>query len=353
MTPKRLFIAVLCLFVFAVIGHARQTDSASGDFLSLDDQLFANALSKVMVRQFWDGRGADLAIAERLDEPDIRVAFGISDEQYQQFEDNYNAIGESPEICKREEEIEDEIKTIPDNWEDDEKAIKKVQEISEKMDLVVSGKLNAAADSFDNMLTPEQKQKIQESQLANMAEMPIISTSMFEALNLTDDQKQQMKKIKKELEPEFEQTFKNWISGELTMENKILNALKKEENAKMNMDRDAMRKKLIAEDPEFKRIHEKNLSGGKAFATKFKIKMFDVLTDEQWKKLQKLIDDPPEHAKILGKKLREMTGANEKDEAWQPGPNSWKPGDAIPEEYRKKRETKKPFPQAESTEPPS
>jgi Ni/Co efflux regulator RcnB len=83
-------------------------------------------------------------------------------------------------------------------------------------------------------------------------------------------------------------------------------------------------------------------------------KMFDVLTDEQWARLQKLIDNPPEHAKAYAKKLKEQMGESEKTGgAWQPGPNSWRPGDPIPEQYRQQREEQRTrqrpgFPRSES-----
>jgi Ni/Co efflux regulator RcnB len=104
------------------------------------------------------------------------------------------------------------------------------------------------------------------------------------------------------------------------------------------MDDEEKAKQLQKEDPEYKKIYEESQSQGKAFATKFKIMMFNVLTDAQWARLQKLIDDPPEHAKIFRKKLKEQRGEAEKAVGWQPGPNSWKPGDPIPERYRQERE---------------
>ena len=74
--------------------------------------------------------------------------------------------------------------------------------------------------------------------------------------------------------------------------------------------------------------------------------MFDVLTDEQWRRLQDLIDNPPAHARVLVQKLREQRGETEenKNNIWVPGPGSWRPGDPIPEVYRIQRNTRGNFP---------
>jgi len=64
------------------------------------------------------------------------------------------------------------------------------------------------------------------------------------------------------------------------------------------------------------------------------MELYDVLTDEQWDKLQNLVDNPPEYIKAW---LKVYSSRNQKQEEWQPGPDSWKPGDGIPESYRQER----------------
>jgi Ni/Co efflux regulator RcnB len=133
----------------------------------------------------------------------------------------------------------------------------------------------------------------------------------------------------------------------LTLQEKMANELKKEGNK--GKDGEAIRKKLLAEDPEYKKIYEEIQSQGKAFSTKFKTKMFDVLTDEQWARLQQLIDNPPEHARAFRNRLQKQRGEAEKKGEWMPGPNSWRPGDPIPEQYRQQRnERQGSFPRGEN-----
>jgi hypothetical protein len=95
-------------------------------------------------------------------------------------------------------------------------------------------------------------------------------------------------------------------------------------------------------------------ANGRAFAAQFKIQMFDVLTDEQWFRLQELIDNPPEHALLFRRHLRGQSDESEEPEEatvadeWVPGPNSWRPGDALFEEYRIERNTRqRQFPRGE------
>jgi Spy/CpxP family protein refolding chaperone len=211
--------------------------------------------------------------------------------------------------------------------------------------------MNTMTDSIDNILTAEQKRRVKELQLASISEMPIIAPDMFDALDLTDAQKQQMEGIKKELKPEFERNLENSANGMITMMNKTWDEFEKQ-GGDMS-DRKAMQekmavigKKLAAEDPEFKRISEEMSTQGKLFSTQFKMKMFDVLTDEQWARLQELTDNPPEYIKAFREKMKALQGAGDTAGAWQPNADSWKPGEAIPEEYRQKRKLKA-FPKPE------
>jgi len=88
----------------------------------------------------------------------------------------------------------------------------------------------------------------------------------------------------------------------------------------------------------------------KTLATELKIEMFDVLTDEQWDRFQKLVDDPPDYIKKIIDQMRNRferrTDNNPSATSagtWQPGPDSWRPGDPIPEQYRQQRNQRSRF----------
>ncbi|MCL2005351.1 MAG: hypothetical protein FWG73_04215 [Planctomycetaceae bacterium] len=219
------------------------------------------------------------------------------------------------------------------------------------------------SDAFDNTLTPEQRQTMNEAFLASMSELPIVFPDMFEALDLTDTQKRQMGEIKKELDAEFEQTLDDFVAYQMMLRDMLIDEMgrqgiesiktgvSREESAMARSDfsqktRIALNK--LAEDREFKRIQDAIRSKTGAFSLQFKTRMFDVLTDEQWNRLQALTDNPPEHAKILLAHLKKQQGESGETDGgasgWAPGPDSWRPGVAIPEQYRRERNTRGGFP---------
>ena len=316
---------------------------------------------KNAVLSFWEGRGGNLMAVGLFADPDIRTAFGVSDEQYQKIQQARTGMVPALQRDPRFQEIVKEMQAIlnpndPHMLNADAETVGKFADIQGRM---ASLGIAVMTDAVGNVVTPEQNQKMMEAQLASMGEMPIISPGMFEALNLTDAQRQHMERIKQELEPEFEKNLETFANGTMAMMNKMFEELEKqgfemgggnaEEMQKkvkeLGEKMQGIQKKLIAEDPEFKRIHDELQNNGKVFSKQFRMKMFDVLTDEQWARLQLLIDNPPEYAKALLKKMKEQSGqAAQSGDGWQPGPHSWQPGDPIPVEYRQQRSTPGNFP---------
>jgi Spy/CpxP family protein refolding chaperone len=329
---------------FALAQTADQPAMPNDD-VRLAQEEAQKAVMKSFFRPLWNSQSISPTVLEASGDPAVRAAWGISDEQIQQGEDSmFNNVSQSEEAkaigLKMQKNEDGKVnmslnpKWVTEDMEFDAETIKKLQEIVERAGSLI---MDATIDALDHTLTPEQWQKIRESQLANMDEMSFISLDMFEALNLTNAQRQEMENIKKELEPEFEAVLDEFINGIIALQNET------------------------EKDPALhKKRQEEMMSKGKAFSTKFKIKMFDVLTDEQWNRLQNLIDNPPEHAKVFRAKLKEKNGESaEKEtekpekkekEVWVPGPNSWKPGDAIPEKYRQERQTKGNFPRPKQSE---
>jgi len=348
MKTKVFCIAVCCLFLFAAIGQAQQEQFTQEELTQMQVEVAEEQLMRAMMtgifRQFWDGRGANIITIAALQDSDFRTVWGVSDEQMEQIEEQMTTAMESMQEQIVESlgirELMEEMETLSSDREDYAEARQRIEaELMQKTsghmeeigETIASLVVNTLADAMDDVLTSEQQQTIGESLLANLAELPIMSPSVFEALGLTDAQRQQMEWIKRELEPEFEETLEKWMDGSLA----------------------AMRKSM--DDPEFKRIGEEMQALSRAFSTQFRTRMFDVLTDEQWFRLQELIDNPPEHALILRKLLREHLDTGEEtaqtteaeDGRWMPGPGSWQPGDAIPEAYRIERNERRRFPREE------
>jgi Ni/Co efflux regulator RcnB len=203
---------------------------------------------------------------------------------------------------------------------------------------------------LDNLLTAEQKKKIWEYELVNMDRRQLLSLHVFEAFDLTDAQKQELEVIKKEFVPEFERELDDYVNRqglESQLYREIVAEYERQGGNTGNLTGpkiEAIRSKLLKEDPEFKKKHDEMVTQRKLYATRLKTKMFDVLTDEQWDRLQELLDNPPEYIIAFRKRIQE---AAERAGTWQPGPDSWKPGDGIPEEYRQQRQERR-FPRREN-----
>jgi len=371
MKTKRLLLAVVCLVLFSVFDRAQAADLPPGFAEMRQYPVFQRSVEiglQAAIRSFWDGSGTNLMALELLQVRDIRAALDISDEQFQQIQSvpmNLDSfLLERPEIQEwvvqmQELHAQGRIQGNPFTSDLD----------AETMDIFLNNRKMVAAlsieiisDAIDNTLTPEQQQKMQEAQLVAMGEMPIISPYIFEVLGLTDTQRQQMEEIKRELEPEFERHIEEFARGQMIVLNKLFDEFEKQGsfNNTGNLGQEIIRtmqentvaatRKLMAEDPEFRRITEELQSKGTAFSTQFQVKMFDVLTDEQWRRLQELIDNPPPHAQIFMERLRQQRGeaAESEGDVWQPGPGSWRPGMPIPEEYRQQRNLDRRFPRPQN-----
>jgi len=343
MKTKLVLIAVACLLFFSVMGHASVIRSTRGDH-------------ERPLRDFWH----DIAYnTQVMSDPEFRAIFGVSDEQHQKIRDVWLSAFQGGELGIRDtpeyREREALARAIYEQHRNtgllldhlllrvDQETRDKYDALDDKVGLLRSIALSKA---IDDILTSEQKQQIKEAQLANMAYMPIVSPSMFEALNLTDAQKQQMEKIKQEHEPEFEKHLNNFVNDRIASRRKLFEALdilfdtNKDTlgEQKMMQAAQAIRERSL-DDPEHKKAREEHQSQGRAFAAKYKTLIFDVLTDEQWIRLQELIDNPPEHAKIYGEKLKERMNRTEE--------GLWRPSSAIPEGYRIERGTRGRFPRGE------
>ena len=346
-------IAVLAVIVLA--GLARQA-AAQDDYWhnylqkrkSPIMQEVAKNNGKFMIRSQWNGQGGNGIILQLLRDPVFRNELGISDQQYERIQETAKDTRDpekNPELKKIYEEIQSIEDTHGPTLQDaDEQTKKRFLELQEKVTAMTvhTGRDRLTpynvADALGRTLTPEQKRKIKEVQLvASLSEKSIFPPSMFEALDLTDAQKQEMAEIKKKLESEFEQPLDDLANRQRMVDNKLHDEMEKQGYNGISFEKlDEATRKQIEQD--LTGISQETQSHGERLATQFKIKMFDVLTDEQWARLQNLTDNPTGLAKTMQKI---MAGWREKKGEWRPGPDSWKPGDPIPEEYRQQREERR------------
>jgi len=370
MKTKQLLLALSCLLLCADKGHAELNLSVihipppGVDFIqaqrSYMTQIPMKNNWKTDIRQDWNGQRADSRIFSVMRDPNLRAIWDISDEQYQQLqdvEDNIDIARQNdPEYQTHREEVQAMLDMMnPDDpfpLNADEETMDKWLEISERGSAWMT---NYYSNAIRSILTPEQQQKIQELQLVRMEDIPIVSPYLFEALGLTDEQKQQMEEIQEELETEFESQLEDFVNGQL-----FLVSMAYDELEKLGVkDIDGMMEEwdtvisVLAENPEYKQVMDEAQSRSKQFSTQFRTRLYEVLTDEQWIRLQDLINNPPEHILAFRKAFRLSGGDEEtaemtdKPDVWVPGPNSWRPGDPIPEEYRIERNRRSRFPRGE------
>ena len=362
MKTKLLLLAVACLLLFAETGYSQLmmssvSNTPQGEMrINRIPQRAMEIGMRNVFRSHWDGRMSASATLGLLYNPDVRAACGISDEQFEHMQHVHQNLWQTAMENPEFQTVMQEMGALQAAHQEaigngtflqslDEETLDRYYELStQQSELMVQ----FLSDTLDNALTPEQQIKIGEIQLAMMGNTPLVSPNVFEALNLTDAQRQEMERIKKELEPEFERILGDFTRNQIILQNKYYDELERQgglifANSGEMLERSRSASNRLLEDPEFRRINEESAFQGREFSTQFRIRMFDVLDDEQWTRLQDLIDNPPWLIGVRARMQREQAERNERN-VWQPGPGSWQPGDPIPEEYRQQRNLDRRFP---------
>jgi len=166
------------------------------------------------------------------------------------------------------------------------------------------------------------------------------------------------------MEPEFEKYIDKMLEWDMNYQDKLNGELmdimstlpplpmspSQQEFEQRQQLVDDVRKRILAELlPELNAMREFR----KGLSNALIIRMFDVLTDEQYARVIDLIDNPPDYVVALLKRWREQSGESEESkeveeseesDIWVPGPGSWQPGDPIPIQYRQERNERRRFP---------
>jgi hypothetical protein len=284
--------------------------------------------------------------------------FGIPEEQSQRFFD----YERDPDIQSIHRELNRLSSEMPDGAfaeNASEETQKRYLDLRVELDNLRREKVN---DLVNEILTPDQQRKVKEFQIATMDSTSLVSLDMFEVLGISDDQKKQLEEIKNELKPEVEKQIDKMVEHQLFYQEKVDEAIGDKLNGitdpaeRMKIIMDVL-EKFNEKYPEFSQGTTEYLESGKSLTNNLKIKMFDVLTDEQWDRMLDLIDNPPDHVKKYFEVLHKAMGGNtsrtnssQTKDVWSPGPGSWQPGDPIPEKYRQERNEKRNFPRPRAAE---
>jgi len=204
------------------------------------------------------------------------------------------------------------------------------------------------------ILTPEQMLQLRKLEMQLMPAIGIPFPSMFDPLDLTEEQKKEMDKITEEMKAEFDK---------LILEVAIDGA------EQMSSQYELLRGKSFASEEEFQKASEKareaanvpsearrkkfldHLERGTKFVTLLQTRLMDVLTDEQLDKMQKILDETPMFAKKVIAGIKMQRAIQQLSPTYVPGPDSWRPGDPLPEKFKQERQQQRSrFPRGESTE---
>ena len=325
-------------------------------------QMQRNALRQMM-NSFWEGEGSMLMTMGLLQQDDFREGIGVSDEQWQNImrapSDVYNS---HPDLIQYRDEMtklmEESGGLFGENATEEtlNRHVELQMQMQTKMQEVIMERMT---DAVNENLTPDQIQKIKEAQISVMSEIPIISASMFEALDLSDAQRRQLDEIKREMQPEFEKHADKMADAHMKFMEKMQEAMERmyeitdpEERSRFIQN---LSENIRRTNPDIQRAMNEVMESGRVFSEALRIRMFDVLTDAQWRRMTNLVDNPPEYMKRMIAEMRRQMGTDDPQAVsrqpgggWVPGPDAWRPGDAIPEGYRIERETRRSgFPRSE------
>lgn len=344
---KGRLVLLSCVFILSVVLSAKLIAQPPSFYLNpkktpaLQEQL--RRADKTTMRSFWNGSGMNMMIVPLLDNKELRDAWNISDEQHRQIQSSVpGSLRENPEfvaVVNEVAQLNSDGKLFSDDV--DQERIEKFGNLQEKM---TNSMMDTMAAKVNEILTPEQKRYYQEFQLAAMSESPFITPTMFEALDLSDEQKNKMKEIKKTLDPEFDKLVDEFLSGQMKIKAKVWETLEKEglasedDKKKRNEAIISITQQMSREDDDYQKVKSDLRSNGQRLLMQLKFKMFDVLTDEQLGRLQEIVDNPPEYARKIIERLRKRFG--DESNAEKTFFDAWKPGDPIPEEYKEHRKRK-------------
>ena len=193
-------------------------------------------------------------------------------------------------------------------------------------------------------LSPEQMLQVRKLEMQLMPELGIPFPSMFEPLDLTEEQKKEMKEIADELKAEFDNltmeaaTLKadRLMSAYKSLQGKSFDSMEE-----FNKVRNDAVRQYVSDEEMSKRGADLVMRGTRLVKT-LQTRLMDVLTDEQLVKMQKILDETPEFAKNLLAQMKAGRVEQEKSPIYVPGPDSWRPGMPMPVEFKEQRQGRFP-----------
>ncbi len=166
---------------------------------------------KRSMRSTWNDEGSNNTVIGMLRLDYFREGLGVSKEISQKIQESFQNVGtaiqDDPNIKPLFEQMGKLHAETPGGFYSEnasEETKKKYFDIQMKVQDAIMKRIN---NIVNENLTPEQLRKIKEYQISTMAQIPFTSPGMFEALDLSDEQRKHLNEIKKELAPEYEKNM--------------------------------------------------------------------------------------------------------------------------------------------------
>lgn len=251
------------------------------------------------------------------DDPAFQELTGTTDEQYSTFSDSMLQMREN-------------LRTVFDpilasaGAENDPV---KLEALADEMSVKLTGALMQATTQLQEIVTPEQANRIRELNFqttSRMVEMgfPLVNYDAYQALNLNAHQKEELEKIRKDFAEEQTAFFAEWTKmfpapGQRPTQEQL----------------EGLEKKLKDQAEE-----------GKKLTARIQSKIVTILDKDQEKKLVALKTNIPAFVKERQKKMG-MPSPKVDEKAYETWQDSWKPGQPIPPEFREREKSRRrPFP---------
>ncbi|MDR1384800.1 MAG: hypothetical protein LBJ67_13280 [Planctomycetaceae bacterium] len=303
-------------------------------------------------RALWEGRGDSIA-ARVLLRIGGKDTLNLSEEQLQQMP----FLTKENEVAQ--ELLQQKFQENDPEFMQDYESLQKAQQLPENLTeeqqqayVTETSKFFQWADRLMDQrlyetLTPEQLQTVQIARFQLLPELGFPVSAVFEPLGLSEQQKELMEASQKELEPEFDalvdemmELRKEQLKGMVDNLKEMLDG--KEPTREEFHQIQSQAAKKATNNETLRERYKATSERGKKFATQLRTRMMNLLTDEQLDKMQVLLDDMPDYVKTFLDGEREERNIREKSGQWTFGPDSWRPGDGVPEELKKERKRRNP-----------
>jgi hypothetical protein len=369
MNPKSFSFAVLLLGLFAVASAQQpsaeklqqQIDLELRAFQSPKRQLEELTEKLAAFRAPWEGNGtvATLRMAMRLVGAD---ELGLSEEQKERlpftadgdgmkeapYENFYNGKNPTPELVKARDALKAVLLPGDPLFEH---ATEEQKRAFIEADVKIEGLFQKSLQTtIVETLTPEQMREVRKLEMQLMSQVGIPFPAMFEILDLTNEQKKEMDKISDEMYVEYDRLVLEFLTLESDERYaKYRSELKGKTFAsleELSKSLGEVRNRYVVANPDGGKRGMEFFERGTKLVTLLQNRMMNVLTDEQLIKMQKILDETPEFAKKIIAESKAKRAEQEKSPQYVPGPDSWRPGDPLPVQFKEERKSGR-FPRGE------